>query len=422
MNVQFKLQMKRPRISALPMDMSNMTCCGAKLAFGGMDDDENIAAAKTRLEVKEIMTNTEMFALTEEDILIQYRNQLGQGAFCNVYPVHIRNGKTKSFNKELPPFALKEIQHDIIKNPNPRVYKEAYEDLAKEAQIMRSLQHDNILPIMGMSRQTYDEDNIMKESLFIIVEKLESTLDSKLDKWANVLGLFRQITPKAKVMSRIKTVALEIGLGLQYIHSQHYLFRDLKPANIGFDRSGRVKIFDFGLAVHIPPSSAKGSDARKVKGRVGTVRYMAPEVKRGDLYSYPIDVYAYAILLWQIITSRTPFEEEIPESDMFGPPQDLPDDKRPNLKYVESKELVVLLESSWKTNPEARWTLDKMLIELQIIGARMQSRSADRKKKFPTSEGGKRTSHVLWFMKIFLFISITWKLFKLLCGAIVEMK
>jgi serine/threonine protein kinase len=95
------------------------------------------------------------------------------------------------------------------------------------------------------------------------------------------------------------------------------------------------------LAVRVPTSS--GEDT--VKGRVGTIRYMAPETRRGERYSYPSDTYAFAILLWQIITARIPFKDNIPTSG-FTPSKDLSDDKRPKLKYVESQELRELLRAS----------------------------------------------------------------------------
>ena len=350
-------------------------CSIERVYTGGESNDKN------RNELLNIITNTDiMFALTQEDVKIQYRNKLGGGAFCNVYPVHIRDRKNNRFNEELPPFALKELNCDILSHPNPNVTKAAYNDLAHEARIMKKLQHDHILPILGMSQRG---DNIARESFFIVIEKLESTLDSKLDKWAKTLGYFRKIIPKETVMIRINEVALAIGQAIQYIHSQNYVFRDLKPSNIGFDRSGSVKIFDFGLAVRIPTSSGKDT----VKGTVGTLRYMAPEIRRGQRYSYPVDVYAYAILLWQIITARVPFKDDIPMSGIM-PTENISNDKRPDLKYVESEELRELLESSWKTSPEERLTQDDLVMELQRIDRQMQLSCSDSKKK--TSQGSKK--------------------------------
>jgi len=336
-----------------------------------LNDDE------IRNQLNGIVMKVKMFALTEEDVKIDYQNKLGEGNFCSVYPVHVRNEK-KQFNEESPPFALKQLNYDIVTHPNPKVIKAVCDDLAKEARIMKELQHDHILPILGMSKQ----GNIAKDGLFIILEKLESTLDSKLDEWTKDLGPFRHVISKEIVMIRFNKVALAIGQGLQYIHSQNYLFRDLKPANIGFSYTGSIKIFDFGMAVRIPTSSGKDT----VKGKFGTLRYMAPETRRGEAYSYPVDVYAYAILLWQIITTRVPFEEDIPiwqpASNYVAPTDNLSDEKRPNLKYVESKELSELLELSWKTNPDERLTLDELVPKLQGIGRKMcLSYEEDEKKK-----------------------------------------
>jgi serine/threonine protein kinase len=338
------------------------TGCGVDLVLG--DDNESLASDKIKQapsQLEEIFSITNVFALTGDDVLIHYRNKLGEGAFCNVYPAHIRNGKTGNFDESMPPFALKKLRHDIISHQNPNVLARAYEDLAGEAHIMKKLRHDHIIHMLGSS----SDEGTAKDKFFVVLEKLESTLDKKLEKWAKIRGPFRQITPKDTVMIRINEVALAIARGLDYIHSQHYIYRDLKPANIGFDHSGRVKIFDFGLTVHVPKNNM-------VKGQAGTVRYMAPEMKGGKEYGYSVDVYSYTILLWQMITSRVPFEKEIPESDFFAPADmNMNCDIRPNLKYVENKDLTALLEMSWKTNPDERWTLGQILPELQRIGKEM---------------------------------------------------
>jgi len=349
--------------------MSMMTGCGIELV------------------VDSVISSRDMFALTEDDLKIQYRKRLGEGAFCTVYPVHIRNGESKCFDEELPPFALKQLNYDIVTHENPQVAKAAYDDLQNEANIMKELQHEHILPILGMSKQS-EGVNIAKDGLFIIIEMLDSTLDSKLEKWAKVRSSFRNsknITPNETVMIRINEIALGIGRGLQYMHSINYIFRDLKPANIGFDGSGSVKIFDFGLAISIPKASSNNT----IKGMAGTMRYMAPEMRKREQYSYPVDVYSFAILLWQIVTTRVPFEKEIPASSMFAPDENFDYDNRPNLKYVESNELKELLDLSWKTSPKERISFDVILPELQRI-ARLMSLKKDGDRKM------KKQSSMIW--------------------------
>ena len=71
--------------------------------------------------------------------------------------------------------------------------------------------------------------------------------------------------------------------------------------------------------------------------------------------------------MWEIITNRITFEKDIPTSS-FMEAKELPKDKRPNLKYVESKALQALLEASWATEPDDRWDFEKIVPELKKIG------------------------------------------------------
>ena len=99
-------------------------------------------------------------------------------------------------------------------------------------------------------------------------------------------------------------------------------------------------------------------------GGTGTPRYMAPEVSKMDgSYGYPADVYSYSILLWQIVTKRTPYER-IPSPKELA---DLVHNKnlRPNLAKVESALLRNLLEDGWSADPKARPSFSQILEVLE---------------------------------------------------------
>ena len=70
---------------------------------------------------------------------------------------------------------------------------------------------------------------------------------------------------------RSKFYAAEVLLGLDHLHSNGIVYRDCKPENILLDDKGHVRISDLGLALEIP-------EGEVVRGRVGTVGYMAPEI------------------------------------------------------------------------------------------------------------------------------------------------
>jgi len=270
---------------------------------------------------------------------------------------------------------------NIIEGENERLLHVASTDLVHEAQLLRKIQHTNIIELVGTSDGAIDQGRF-----FVILEKLECTLESKVEKWAKIRGPFKQITPKSAVELRVSLVALPIASGLEYLHSKNIIYRDLKPGNIGFDELGNIKIFDFGLAIEVP----KG---KMIKGAAGTLRYMAPEIKSKlvEGYGFPVDVYSFAIMLWEIITSRLPFAKEIPASS-FSEPKDIPDDRRPNLKYVESKTLAALLVACWSVNPDERWDFEKIILELQNYSLEFARVKASKMK--PSSRRLSTSQHI----------------------------
>ena len=77
-------------------------------------------------------------------------------------------------------------------------------------------------------------------------------------------------------------------------------FRDCKPENILLDDNGHVRISDLGLALEIP-------EGEVVRGRVGTVGYMAPEIIDNEKYTFSPDYFSLGCLIYEMIEGRAPF-------------------------------------------------------------------------------------------------------------------
>ncbi|KAH8294986.1 hypothetical protein KR018_004880, partial [Drosophila ironensis] len=101
-------------------------------------------------------------------------------------------------------------------------------------------------------------------------------------------------------LERARFYAAEVACGLQHLHKQGIVYRDCKPENILLDDHGHVRISDLGLAVEIP-------EGEMVRGRVGTVGYMAPEVIDNEKYSFSPDWFSYGCLLYEMIEGQAPF-------------------------------------------------------------------------------------------------------------------
>jgi hypothetical protein len=89
------------------------------------------------------------------------------------------------------------------------------------------------------------------------------------------------------------------------IAAHNVCHRDLKSANVLFDKQLRIKLCDFAFSKFKPADE----DSANLRTQVGTAAWMAPEVLRGDDYSVKCDVYSFGVILWEMIERRQPFRE-----------------------------------------------------------------------------------------------------------------
>lgn len=101
-------------------------------------------------------------------------------------------------------------------------------------------------------------------------------------------------------LERALFYAAEVKCGLEHLHARGIVYRDLKPENILLDDHGHVRISDLGLAVEIP-------EGEMVRGRVGTVGYMAPEVVDNEKYTFSPDWFSLGCLIYEMVEGQAPF-------------------------------------------------------------------------------------------------------------------
>ena len=114
-------------------------------------------------------------------------------------------------------------------------------------------------------------------------------------------------------------IANQIAAALDAAHSKNIIHRDLKPANIKVRDDGTVKVLDFGLAKALDTASgAVGDDnlnsptitspAQTQRGVIlGTAAYMSPEQARGKPVDHHADIWAFACVLYEMLTGKPPF-------------------------------------------------------------------------------------------------------------------
>lgn len=172
--------------------------------------------------------------------------------------------------------------------------------LMRERYFLSHLKHPHIVRMVAASE---DEDPVKAifqsnriDACFLILEYLPETLHDRLHSWKkrrqefskkeksiswNLIrsnhnnrsdpGLSLCSQADKDLFAEQLIVALEVASALEYLHSQRVIFRDLKPANVGLDVHGRVKLFDFGLATQLA-NKTNLDTTHSLPGRVGTTR------------------------------------------------------------------------------------------------------------------------------------------------------
>jgi Tol biopolymer transport system component len=170
----------------------------------------------------------------------------------------------------------------------------------REAQVLASLNHTNIGHIYG-----FEDSGSVRALVLELVEG--PTLADRLAQGPLAL-------PDAL------PIAKQIADALEAAHEQGITHRDLKPANIKVRGDGTVKVLDFGLAKAMDASSTSNADAMnsptftahatQMGVILGTAAYMSPEQARGKAVDKRADIWAFGVVLFEMLTGRRPFDGE----------------------------------------------------------------------------------------------------------------
>ncbi len=185
----------------------------------------------------------------------------------------------------------------------PEAFAEDAERVARfqrEARVLAALNHPHIAAIYGLE----EEDG----RHFLVMELVDGeTLAERIRR-----GPLR--------LDEALAIVRQIGDALESAHDKGIVHRDLKPANIKVTPEGQVKVLDFGLAKAYGAEAASSSNlmnsptisqAATVQGMIlGTAGYMSPEQARGKAVDRRADIWAFGIVLYEMLTGRRLFEGE----------------------------------------------------------------------------------------------------------------
>jgi len=175
--------------------------------------------------------------------------------------------------------ALKFLPLQLVADPDAKAR------FTREAQAAAALDHPNIVTVYEVSeyhgRPFFAMQHVGGPSLRDFIHGKELSINKIID------------------------LAIQTCEGLSQAHHKGVLHRDIKPSNIVIDVEGRPKLLDFGLA------AVKGGEhLTKTGSTLGTVRYMSPEQAQGQEIDHRSDLFSFGVVLYEMITGRTPFARE----------------------------------------------------------------------------------------------------------------
>eukprot|EP00123_Amoebidium_parasiticum_P016151 comp23310_c1_seq1/m.38303 comp23310_c1_seq1/g.38303 ORF comp23310_c1_seq1/g.38303 comp23310_c1_seq1/m.38303 type:complete len:887 (-) comp23310_c1_seq1:115-2775(-) len=330
--------------------MSNLS--GMDIAGDNMDVDPDDEATDAIRDLNLGPTDTDTLCLSYKDLSLY--QELGRGAFGVVYAGSLYGS----------PVAIKML-HTNISNK---------EEFIHEINVMRRLRHPNIVLFLGAT--------VQPDPLCIITELVGRG------------ALMKIIEDQNEIIDRerILRYSLDIARGMNYLHHCGVIHLDLTPNNVLVTENYVCKVGDFGL------SKVMSSAASVTNKGGGTVIYTAPEVYKGERIRTKVDVYSFAICLWQLYYRKLPYEDMHQHAICFNV---VANNMRPELQPNNPPPYQDLMVRSWSLVPRDRPSFDMIIKELEALQGQVKkednavaSRRSSGAPKITTGVGGDRPKDV----------------------------